>query len=419
MRILIISNFYPPNEVGGWEQNSQELAEIFRHDRHTVQVLTSTYGAPVSPPDERGVYRLLALESDVSYYNVREFFLKWRANVRKNQAHLSQRVSSLRPDIIFIHCMWNLAPAIAWSAEQLCPGRVVYQMFGDWPHAPSVHEQFWRQPARRWYMRLPRRLLGTIAMRWLASVPMVCQLEFHHVLAVSHAIRQELIEKTLITPEDIHVICNGIDAAPFLDHSRLARPISRDGPIKLLYAGNLFEHKGVHTLVQAFAILNAESKNGRAELTILGSGHPDYERRLHEMVERGGLKVTFRPKVPRSQIASILGEHDIFVLPSLYEPLARMLQEAMATGLAVVGTDAWGTREALKDGVNGLLFTPGYADQLAAQLNRLIDDPELRRRLGTAAQQTVLEYFTLERMAKDTEAYLEKVVLGSPASFAT
>jgi glycogen(starch) synthase len=412
MRILIISNFYPPFEVGGWEQNSRELVELFRQRGYVVEVLTSTHGVSAGDQREPGVYRVLALESNLVYYSPRDFFLHWRRNLASNLSHTRHTIENFDPDLVFVHSMWNLAPAVPWLAEQLRPERVVYQMFGNWPHTPSVHEQYWQSPANRWYMRWPKRMLGPVALWMLRQAPSPRQLQFRYVLAVSHAIRQELIEKTHITPENIHVIYNGINPAPFLRHSRLDRPITNDEPPKILYAGGLSEHKGVHTLIEAFGRLQRQHDGQEVTLTILGSGHPDYEACLHRLVEREGISsyVTFKSRVPREKVASVLGEHDIFVLPSTYEPLARMLQEAMAAGLAVVGTDAWGTREVIIQNVNGRTFQPQDADGLARQLIRLINDPELRRRLGEAAQRTILERFTLDRMIDETEAYLEDVV---------
>jgi glycosyltransferase involved in cell wall biosynthesis len=354
----------------------------------------------------------LSLESDLEHYQPIQFFLYWPRYQRANLQYVRRILGDFKPDVVLVWSMWNLSAAIPYLFEQLHPQGVVYQVSGDWPHAPSVHEQYWQSPARRWYRRWPKRMLGVVARWMLRQAPSPRQLQFRHVLAVSHAIRQELIEKTHIPPENIHVIYNGIDPAPFLRHSRLNRPIRNDQSLKVLYAGGLAQHKGVHTVIEAVARLHGQRDDPEVTLTIVGSGHPDYEGYLHRLVEKEGIGpyVTFRPRVPREEVARILGEHDIFVLPSLYEPLARMLQEAMATGLAVVGTDAWGTREVLVEGVNGLTFQPGDAEELAQQLARLVDDPDLRRRLGEAARQTVLERFTLDRMVDETEAYLEGVV---------
>jgi glycosyltransferase involved in cell wall biosynthesis len=83
-----------------------------------------------------------------------------------------------------------------------------------------------------------------------------------------------------------------------------------------------------------------------------------------------------------------------------------MTQEAMASGLVVIGTTTGGTKEILRDGETGLTFAPEDADGLAKQVTRLIVDPELCCRLSKAGRQTVLENFTLEKMVEQIEAYL-------------
>jgi glycosyltransferase involved in cell wall biosynthesis len=85
----------------------------------------------------------------------------------------------------------------------------------------------------------------------------------------------------------------------------------------------------------------------------------------------------------------------------------------MLSGLVVVGTTTGGTKEILRDGTTGFTFAPEDAEGLAAQVNRLIVDPDLRCRMSKAGRQTVLESFTLERMVNEIEAYLlERITLG-------
>jgi glycosyltransferase involved in cell wall biosynthesis len=90
-------------------------------------------------------------------------------------------------------------------------------------------------------------------------------------------------------------------------------------------------------------------------------------------------------------------------MPSLNEALSNVLLESMAAGAAVVATDVGGTAEALTDGENGLLVPPAKPDAMAAAISRLLDDPELARRLGQAARGTIARRFSLERMVTATE----------------
>jgi len=145
----------------------------------------------------------------------------------------------------------------------------------------------------------------------------------------------------------------------------------------------------------------------------VGSGHPDYEAFLRNLVERQGLcdYVTFHRPVSKDEMPAILQQFDVLIFPSIYEePLARMTQEAMVSGLVVVGTTTGGTKEILREGETGLTFAPDDANGLAEQIGRLSTDPGLRRRLAQTGRQTVLENFTIDRMVKEIEVYLQDVM---------
>jgi glycosyltransferase involved in cell wall biosynthesis len=133
------------------------------------------------------------------------------------------------------------------------------------------------------------------------------------------------------------------------------------------------------------------------------------ERRVRELGI--GAFVTFLGRVPRSEIASLLAEQDAFLFTSVYEePIARSVMEAMAAGLAVIGTPVGGQQEMLEDGQNALVFQPKDAAELAGCLLRLRGDPSLRARLAEAGRQTVLQRFTLERMVDEMEDWLGGIV---------
>jgi glycosyltransferase involved in cell wall biosynthesis len=178
----------------------------------------------------------------------------------------------------------------------------------------------------------------------------------------------------------------------------------------------LVRHKGVHTAIEAMARLVNKRRINQITLTLVGSGHPDYEEFLRDLVERERLHdfVIFHKSVPKDQMPVILQQFDVLIFPSIYEePLARTTQEAMAAGLVVVGTTTGGTKEILRDGETGFTFAPEDPDALAEQVTRLITDPDLRHLLAQAGRQTVLENFTLDRMVQQIEDYLLNCFAGS------
>jgi glycosyltransferase involved in cell wall biosynthesis len=263
-------------------------------------------------------------------------------------------------------------------------------------------------------MRAPKRSLGKIAMSMLAkNGPPGLKLE--RVICVSARVRDLLVEAGLPV-QDARIIYGGTDVERFRS---LRRRADQSGHFKLLYAGQLVQHKGVHTAIEAMALLVKERRMDQLTLTLVGSGHPGYEAFLRRLVERERLHdyVDFHGAVSKDKMPAILAQFDVLIFPSIYEePLARITQEAMASGLVVIGTTTGGTKEILRHGETGLTFAPEDAAALAEQVARLTTDPDLSCRLAQAGRQTVLENFTLDRMAEEIEAYLLNCLAGTSGS---
>jgi glycogen synthase len=412
MRILFLSNFFPPARPGGYTQWCHEVAERLARRGHTIGVLTSRYELVKAPVSEQNIYRLLHLEGDLAYYQPFHFFTTWKKQHRENLVFLERTIQDFSPDLIFVWGMWALSKALPALAEQLLPGRVVYYLSDYWPSAQDMHTTYWQSPTRRGPMRVPKRVLSKVALAMLAREDRP-DLRLEQVICVSARVRELLVEAGLPI-RNARVIHGGTDVDRF---PSVRRRDYRSGHLKLLYAGQLVRHKGVHTAIEAMARLVNTRGINQVTLTLVGSGHPDYEASLRDLVEREQLSdfVTFHEPVSKDQMPALLQEFDALIFPSIYEePLARMTQEAMASGLVVVGTTTGGTKEILRDGETGLTFAPEDAEGLAQQIDRLIINPDLCDRLARSGRQTVLENFTLDKMVKEIEAYLVGVSSGVP-----
>jgi glycogen synthase len=404
MRILFLSNFFPPARPGGYTQWCHEVAERLEERGHTIGVLTSRHERAKAPAGEQNIYRLLHLEGDLAYYQPLHFFTRWKKQHRENLVFLEHTVKDFAPNLIFVWGMWALSKALPALAEQLLPGRVVYYLSDYWPSALDIHTTYWQSPAQRWPIKVPKRVLSKVAMSMLAKERQP-DLKLEQVICVSARVRDLLVEAGLPI-QSARIIHGGTDIERFPGvHER----DYLSGNLKLLYAGQLVRHKGVHTAIEAMARLASRWRIDQIHLTLVGSGHPDYEAFLRNLVERERLQdyVTFQRPVSKDKMPALLNQFDVLVFPSIYEePLARMTQEAMASGLVVVGTTTGGTKEILRDGETGFTFAPEDADGLAEQVTRLIIDPDLRCRLAQAGRQTISENFTLDKMVREIEAYL-------------
>lgn len=223
-------------------------------------------------------------------------------------------------------------------------------------------------------------------------------------IAASGAIKR-VLEQDGIAADHIVVVHDGIDVGkvgrlPALDiHAELWLP--RGTPV-LVNVGALVDHKGQRVLIGAMPqVLQAVPD---AHLVIFGEGElrPALERQIKELhLEKHVLLAGFREDVLR-----LVKSADLLVMSSLTEGLGSAVLDAMAAGLAVVGTRAGGLPEAIIAGKTGLLVPPGDSSALASAIVDVLSDAVLRTRLGEAGQAHVSEHFGVGRLLEGTlQAY--------------
>lgn len=410
MRILFISNFYPPLELGGWEQLTQEMRDSLESRGHATAVLTSRYRAAEAPPGETGVNRLLELESsNLEHYHPAELLRKPGAD-RRNRLALAGLIASFKPEVIFFHSMWNLAHCLAWEAERRLPGRVVYYLASGWPYLPQISEEYWQAGTRRSSLLGVKRLTSALPLALLRRERRKKAPQFGHVLCVSRAVEQDLHSHVALRPTSTKVAHNGIDTTTFAPPANHLPGAWKNGAPAFLFVGGLYPHKGPDTAVHAFQLALPDLPP-QASLTMVGSGDPDYEQSLKQFVEWQNLtdRVHFWGRVPRQEIPNILKMHDVLLVPSHYEALSRIMLEGMASELVVLGTRAWGSAEILEDDVTGLSFPPGDAGALAGQMRRIVSDKALRACLAQNGRRLVVERFDFQRNMDDIELSLQQV----------
>lgn len=408
MKLLFLSNFYPPASRGGYEQWCGEVAEGLRSRGHEVLVLTSTHGrGSLQSPDPAWVRRDLYLEMEfTSLRNAFQFFTNRKQRERENLTLLRQTVGQYKPDAILLWGMWNFSRSLPAFAEELLPGRVVYYIGDYWLTLPSQFENYWNAPARNPLTGLPKLFLRPFARRILSQEP-------HPVLNVEHALfpsafmREELRRKG-VSPKNTKIIYGAIDTQPYLG----PRAGRQGGGISLLYIGRVTHEKGVHTAVEAVAQLVHVLGLTDLKLTIVGDGDTDYVSRLHQLVNEKNIAsfVGFLPAQPKEVLPTLYHRSDIFLFTSIWaEPFGRVIVEAMASGVVVVGTAVGGAAEILIDGENAVTFTADDPASLASQLKRLIESPDLRERLAQSARRTASDKFDLRRMTEEIESYLQDI----------
>jgi glycosyltransferase involved in cell wall biosynthesis len=152
----------------------------------------------------------------------------------------------------------------------------------------------------------------------------------------------------------------------------------------ILCVAHLYPRKNVATLLAAMTRLS-----NQAVLRVVGTG-PDLARLERRARELGlGRRVEFLGHVAFDRLAGEYRRADIFCLPSRQEGFGIVFLEAMAAGLPIVAARAAAVPELVSDGESGILVAPDSPGDLAAALDRLLSDPEERRRMGETGRRQV------------------------------
>lgn len=417
MRCVFLSNYYPPHALGGYEMWCRDVAEELVRRGHEVSVLTSRSANLPALAFDAGVavHRRLVLEVEGGLVStiVRMLVGRQRAE-RQSLASLRNLLREFSPDVALTWGMWNISRIVPASLEQLLPGRVAYYLCDYWPTLPNAYVQRWREPARRSSMSFLKKRLATVALPRLEAQRHP-DLRMELPLCVSRALRDGLRERGSGVA-NARVLLGGIQVERF-EKSR-TEDLSSGSSLRLVYLGRLAAEKGVHTAIEAVRL--AGTTGGLpVTLDIIGSGDRGYAATLTEAVARNGLQkvVTFHGAIDHQNVPAILRTFHALLFPSEWdEPFPRVVLEAMASGLAVIGTSRGGTSEVLADEVTGLVFPAGDAPSLADRIRRLGDDAELRQRLVTEAYRRVRRDFNFERMVNDIESALAGLAGERPAA---
>ena len=266
--------------------------------------------------------------------------------------------------------------------------------------SPVVVHQHGLEQARSRPRSALDRLLSPLASGYVAS----CE-----------AVRERLAGREGVPPGKILRIYNGVDPQAFMTREQVSPGEARafqaefnlqPGTVRLACAGRLAPEKGQALLLEALARLPELP----LQAVLFGEGP------LREALERRCAALGLGGRVifagARRDLRRWLPHFDLFALPSAWEGLSMALLEAMACGLPAAATRVGGSPEAVLDGETGFLTPPGDAQALARALERLAQDPALRRELGAAGRRRVEAVFNLEGTLQALEALYSELLAG-------
>lgn len=427
MKILFISNLYPPFFLGGYELLCWDVVEGLKKRGHEVKVFTSIYGVN-KIVYENYVYRIFSARYPLKQYKGWKIlhFIPLLLSELNDWRRFLQFYKKISPDIIYIWNGLGLSYSLLLKIQKL-DTPVVFYISEHW--LSKMHENpslegfslylepwigIWMKKEKNILMKIAKRILGSL----LSALGFTVTFEPFPLKNVHYSCKM-LKEDALsigLPVEKSRVIYFGLnlDEPPF---SSVASELPRDGkeemvPLKLLYVGNLIASKGPHTVIEACSIL--ESKGINFTLTIVGKKlDKEYYDTLVNSAEEKGLTsmISFKLDLVREDLADVYGEHHILIIPSVWkEPTGQVILEGMIAGIPIIHTGVGGTREILEEGENCLLFTPGNLEELVEQIEKLIKDRTLYSKLSKAGKRTVKERFNLSRMLDEIEEGLRGII---------
>ena len=215
---------------------------------------------------------------------------------------------------------------------------------------------------------------------------------FDRVYPLSPALLDHL-KKNKFNPFKLQLILNAVDLSAFDFHFNVRQA---DDPFSLLFVGRLCRPKGIFDLLDAFSKVKTVAP---VTLTVVGDG-PD-RMELEELSRTLGVadKVKFIGAV--ASIAHLLKYSHALVLPSYSEGIPRVVMEAFAAGVPVIGTAIPGIKQLVEEGLTGLMVPVGDPKSLAQAVRQMCERPDLAQRMAGNAWKVVTEKYSASRMAED------------------
>lgn len=392
MRVDVISKEYPPEIYGG---AGVHVAELVRSLRESIDVRVRAFGAERS-------------EAGTTSYPTPAELADANAALATLGTDLTMVGDIAGADVVHSH---------TWYAN--FAGHLAKLLHGI-PHVITAHSL---EPLRPW----KAEQLGG-GYRVSSYIEKTAYESADAIIAVSDGMRRDILRSYPdVDPERVVTIHNGIDLERWVrneDHD-IARSLGIDPERPtIIFVGRITRQKGLPYLLRSARQLPPEVQ------LVLCAGAPDTPEILAEVesavevlrTERDGV-IWIDRMLSRDELSVALSVSDVFVCPSVYEPLGIVNLEAMACGVAVVGTATGGIPEVVDDGVTGRLVpidqvddgtgTPvdpdRFVNDLARVLTEVVSDRSQCRTYGTAGRKRVEEHFSWGSIAERTEALYRRL----------
>jgi glycosyltransferase involved in cell wall biosynthesis len=365
----MISTQFPP-EVGGAGVYVHTLSKEMVKRGHQVVVITrgSWKGLESDRLDGINVYRVPYLHLYPFIVHTHEIFQKMIFKELRSNLDLVHTHQPFSPPIK------TTLPMIATIHASVGPGAIELQTFYTGRRIPGPLFSLMRSYVKATQDRIFERADA--------------------ITTVSKAVANELHTLHGLDATSISVLGNGVDIEVFEPGK------TKPSENVVLYTGGLSYRKGLIDLVMAARHV----LNKYPEVSFILTGTGPIERELRRMITKMGMTNNFRflGFVDRARLIELYQSATVYVFPSYYEGVPTSVLEAMACGTPVVATAIDGIPELVVNGKNGFIVPVKNPEAISSAILKLLDDEELRNRIGQAARQTIREHFTWNEVANRT-----------------
>lgn len=409
MKILHLSNRYPPYGIGTAERQCRIIVGELGNRGHFNRVLTSDHVVPSVPDREAVALRRLAMP--VYEKDSATAFFKLLFNERRNLRALREELDQIHPDLVLVWGMAGISNCLLWELERRGV-RTAYAVLDHWPRH-RVREDPWYQ---WWSAPLPfgprvirRTLYDTRIYRLLQRqlpVRRPTDARLHNAFFSSRALRESIRNAGFpVDGSEVIPCCIGREEFP-------AQSQRRDDLRRLLWIGSLDTDRDPMTAIQAIQELRHNGEM-RFSLDIFGRGDPAFEGRLHDYLRDSQLAgaVTIR-HTSVDELVALFPTYDIFVFTPRYpEPFPLVLLRAMAARLPVVTTVEGSCADVVGTGENVFTFRTGDPVDCARKIYQVAAERETVDAMTERAYRDVLDNYSALTVAGRVERFLNEVII--------
>jgi glycosyltransferase involved in cell wall biosynthesis len=399
VKILYVSQYFPP-EMGAPAARVDELSRYWAQDRHEVTVLTGFPNHPtgVVPAEYRRKFRRLIAREKTNGVNVVRTWLLPFPNRRTYERMLnyssfclSGAVTGLfteRPDVVIASSPQLLVGLAGWWLARCKGARFIFEVRDLWPESLAAVGVGGKDSP---VYRVLSRIAGFLYRN------------SDHIVVVTPAFKEHLLQHWQVAPERISVIENGVEAELFSPRteSTLRTELGADGKFVVSYIGTMGNAHGLETLIEAAAQLQNSAPN--VLFVMVGEG-AEKERLVSQTRSRGLTNLHFVDQQPREKVPAyicasdaclvLLKKNEIFktVIPS------KMLEFMSCARPVILGVEGQ-ARQILEEARAGICIEPGNPYDLAQAVLHLAADEQLRETLGRNGRRHVLQHFSRRQTA--------------------